>query len=81
MCKWNNIKLFVDDIRIIDIALNNEGACAVQELLACSFQGLVIVVVEIVETHNPVSPMLERHGDMGPDKTGSSGHKHHEMVT
>lgn len=80
MGERHDIEELLKKRRVIDVALDDEHAGALQKLLAGALEVGVVVVVEIVEPENAVTATLERDGDMGPDETGSTGHKDSEAA-
>jgi len=58
---------------VVEVAVDDEYAGAVEEALARALEVGVVVAVEVVEAEDAITPALEGEGDVRTDKAGGAG--------
>lgn len=69
----DDLEELLEEGGVVDVALDDEDAAALEEGLAGSLEGRVVVVVEVVEAEDAVAAAFQGGGDVSADETGGAG--------
>lgn len=80
MRELDNIEEAFDKELVVDVTFDNEHAMLVEKLLSSSFQRHLVVTVEVVESYNPVTSLLQGQGDVSADETRGPRDQHSQRI-
>lgn len=78
MGEMHSIEKLTQQSSVIYIAVDDIHALTVEEGLSGFFQPGLVVIVEIVEAHHAISPILQSKGNVGSDEAGGASDQNSE---
>lgn len=73
-----DVEELAEEHGVVDVAIDDEHAGAVEEALARALEVGVVVAVEVVEPEDAVTAALEGEGDVRADEARGAGDEHSE---